>query len=350
MSKYNAIKINKGPSGFGGPLTVKPTEEKNVLLYITGGGAKPDIVDKIVELTGCEAVNGFKTSVPEEQIFLVIIDCGGTLRCGIYPQKRIPTINVMPVGKSGPLAKFITEDIYVSAVGLDEIEPAGEVAPATNTSAADEVATTAEVLEENEEQENKRQFRYSSDKKISETLAGEENKSLITRIGMGAGKVINTFYQASRDAIQTMINTILPFMGFVSLLIGIIQGSGIGNWFAKIMIPLTGNGIGLVILGFICSLPFLSPLLGPGAVIAQVIGTLIGVEIGKGNIAPSLALPALFAINTQCACDFVPVGLGLAEAEAETVEVGVPSVLYSRFLTGVPRVLIGWLFSIGLYQ
>ena len=350
MSKYNAIKINKGPSGFGGPLTVKPTEEKNVLLYITGGGAKPDIVDKIVELTGCEAVNGFKTSVPEEQIFLVIIDCGGTLRCGIYPQKRIPTINVMPVGKSGPLAKFITEDIYVSAVGLDEIEPAGEVAPATNTSAADEVATTAEVLEENEEKENKRQFRYSSDKKISETLAGEENKSLITRIGMGAGKVINTFYQASRDAIQTMINTILPFMGFVSLLIGIIQGSGIGDWFAKIMIPLTGNGIGLVILGFICSLPFLSPLLGPGAVIAQVIGTLIGVEIGKGNIAPSLALPALFAINTQCACDFVPVGLGLAEAEAETVEVGVPSVLYSRFLTGVPRVLIGWLFSIGLYQ
>ena len=350
MSKYNAIKINKGPSGFGGPLTVKPTEEKNVLLYITGGGAKPDIVDKIVELTGCEAINGFKTSVPEEQIFLVIIDCGGTLRCGIYPQKRIPTINVMPVGKSGPLAKFITEDIYVSAVGLDKIEPAGEVAPATNTSAADEVATTAEVLEENEEQENKRQFRYSSDKKISETLAGEENKSLITRIGMGAGKVINTFYQASRDAIQTMINTILPFMGFVSLLIGIIQGSGIGDWFAKIMIPLTGNGIGLVILGFICSLPFLSPLLGPGAVIAQVIGTLIGVEIGKGNIAPSLALPALFAINTQCACDFVPVGLGLAEAEAETVEVGVPSVLYSRFLTGVPRVLIGWLFSIGLYQ
>ena len=152
MSKYNAIKINKGPSGFGGPLTVQPTEEKNVLLYITGGGAKPDIVDKIVELTGCEAVNGFKTSEPE-QIFLVIIDCGGTLRCGIYPQKRIPTINVMPVGKSGPLAKFITEDIYVSAVGLDEIEPAGEVAPATNTSAVDEVATTAEVLEKDEEKE-----------------------------------------------------------------------------------------------------------------------------------------------------------------------------------------------------
>ena len=237
MSKYNAIKISKGSGGFGGPLTVQPTEEKNILLYITGGGAKPDIVDKIVELTGCEAVNGFKTSVPEEQIFLVIIDCGGTLRCGIYPQKRIPTINVMPVGKSGPLAKFITEDIYVSAVGLDEIEPAD--------GSAVKVEAKAETKEEVKEE---KQFRYSSDKKISETLAEDEKKSLITKIGMGAGKVINTFYQAARDAVQTVINTILPFMGFVALLIGIIQGSGIGDWFAKIMVPLAGNGIGLVIL------------------------------------------------------------------------------------------------------
>lgn len=334
MSEYRAIKVSKGSGGFGGPLTVKPTEEKNVLLYITGGGAKPDIVDKIVELTGCTPVNGFKTSVPEEEIFMVIIDCGGTLRCGIYPQKRIPTINVMPVGKSGPLAKFITEDIYVSAVGLDEIELAEDVPVKENT--------------EKEEAKEERKFKYSADKKVSQTMAESGKPNIITKIGMGAGKVVNTFYQAARDAVQTVINTILPFMGFVALLIGIIQGSGIGDVFAKVMIPLAGNGIGLVILGFICSIPFLSVLLGPGAVIAQVIGTLIGVEIGKGNIAPSLALPALFAINTQCACDFIPVGLGLAEAE--TVEVGVPAVLYSRFLTGVPRVLIAWAASIGLYS
>ena len=163
---------------------------------------------------------------------------------------------------------------------------------------------------------------------------------------MGAGKVVATFNQAAREAIQTMLNTIIPFMAFVSLLIGVIQGSGVGNWLAKLMVPLAGNIWGLII----CSLPFLSPLLGPGAVISQIIGTLIGVEIGKGNIPPQMALPAIFAINTQNGCDFIPVALGLSEAKAETVEVGVPSVLYSRFLNGVPRVLVAWVASIGLYQ
>ena len=184
---------------------------------------------------------------------------------------------------------------------------------------------------------------------MSQTLAEQSNNTFIQRVGMGAGRVIDIFFQAGRDAVQTMINTIIPFMAFVAMLIGIIQGSGFGDWFARLLIPLTGNVIGLVILGFICSIPVLSALLGPGAVIAQVIGTLIGAEIARGNIAPSLALPALFAINTQNACDFIPVGLGLAEAEAETVEVGVVSVMYSRFLIGVPRVLVAYFASIGLY-
>ena len=38
-----------------------------------------------------------------------------------------------------------------------------------------------------------------------------------------------------------------------------------------------------------------------------------------------------------------------AQAEVETVEIGVPSVLYSRFVNGVPRVAVAWLASIGLY-
>lgn len=329
------IRIEKGHAGFGGPLEIGPEVEKDTLLYITGGGAKPDIVDKIVELTGCQAVNGFKTSVAEEKIFAVIIDCGGTLRCGIYPKKGIPTINIMATGKSGPLANYITEDIYVSDVGLNQIKALSK----------DEI--TENVSESNKKEDKK--VSYSSDKKVSETLAEQSGNSFIQKVGMGTGRVIDIFFQAGRDSVQTVLNTILPFMAFVSMLIGIIQGSGFGNWFAKLLIPLANNIIGLVILGLVCSLPVLSALLGPGAVISQVIGTLIGSEIARGNIAPNLALPALFAINTQNACDFIPVGLGLAEAEKETVEVGVVSVMYSRFLIGVPRVIVGYLASFGLY-
>ena len=331
---YGTIKIEKGSGGFGGPLVITPKPGKDKILYITGGGAEPEIVEKIVKLTGATAVNGFKTSVPDEEIFLAIIDCGGTLRCGIYPQKRIPTVNIMPVGPSGPLAKFIKEDIYVSAVGLDQISSA---------------EGSEEVVEKIQE-EPKREFKYSADKKVSQSLAENSKSSVIQKIGMGAGKVVHTLYQAARDAVQSMITTILPFMAFVAMLIGVIQGSGFGNWFAKLLTPLAGNIFGLVALGFVCSIPLLSALLGPGAVIAQIIGTLIGVEIGKGTIPPQLALPALFAINTQCACDFIPVGLGLAEAEPETVEVGVVSVLYSRFIIGVPRVIVAWLASFGMYS
>ena len=51
------------------------------------------------------------------------------------------------------------------------------------------------------------------------------------------------------------------------------------------MAPLAGNIVGLTIIGFICSLPFLSPLLGPGAVISQVIGTLMVWKLGRQHSA-----------------------------------------------------------------
>lgn len=330
------VKVIKGSGGFGGPLEIGINGKKDKLVYITGGH-KPAIVDKIAEITGATPVNGFETSVPDDEIMAAVIDCGGTLRCGIYPQKGIPTINIMATGKSGPLRQYITESIYVSNVDVEQVAELDE------NEVDNQVVT--EVTEVKEEKP-----KYTADKKIMETRAEQENKSLLTKIGLGAGKVINTFYQASRDAVETMLHTIIPFMGFVALLIGIIQGSGIGDVFANIMSPLAGTVWGLMLIGFICSLPFLSPLLGPGGVIGQVLGTLIGVEIGKGNIPPNLALPALFAINTQNACDFIPVGLGLAEAETKTIEVGVPSVLYSRFLNGAPRVFIAWLASFGLYD
>ena len=93
MSELRAIRIERGPQGFGGPLIIRPTEQKNKVMYITGGGTAPECLKKIVELSGMTPVDGFHGSAPEEELAMVIVDCGGTLRCGIYPQKRIPTVN-----------------------------------------------------------------------------------------------------------------------------------------------------------------------------------------------------------------------------------------------------------------
>lgn len=328
MADYKAVIVSAGKGGFGGPLELIPSDKKNKVVNITGGVISP-ISQKIAEMTGCELVDGFKTKAPDDEILCVIIDCGGTLRCGIYPQKRIPTINLNPTGPSGPLAQHIKADIYVSSVNEACISYSdGSIAPA----AAEAPAA--------------KKPKYDTTKKITQ----QTESGLMARIGKMMGSITATLYQAGRDTINTIIKTILPFMAFVSMLIGVVLSTGIGDVIAQVLSPLAGSAVGLVILSMICSFPFLSPFLGPGAVIAQVIGVLIGVEIGKGTIPPSLALPALFAINAQAACDFIPVGLGLAEAEAETVEVGVPSVLYSRFITGPITVVIAWLASFGLYE
>lgn len=281
MAKYKDVIVTAGSGGFGGPLHLHPNEKQNKIVNITGGVISP-VAKRLAEMTGCELVDGFKTSVPDAEILAVVIDCGGTLRCGIYPQKRIQTINLNPTGPSGPLAQFIKPDIYVSAVREKDLAFAEET-DATEPAAAEEVQHDAAAPG------GMGSRHYDTSKKISEQQAG-----FMAKVGQFMGGIVAVFYQAGRETINTMIKTILPFMAFVSML--------------------------------------------------------IGVEIGKGSVPPHLALPALFAINAQCACDFIPVGLGLAEADAKTVEVGVPSVLYSRFITGPLSVILVWLASFGLYE
>ena len=174
--------------------------------------------------------------------------------------------------------------------------------------------------------------------------------SVLVKIGRSVGGVVGTLYQAGRDTVDTVIRNVIPFMAFISFIIGLILTTGIGDWIAKGIKGSASSLPGLLLISIVCALPVLSPLLGPGAVIAQIVGTLLGVEIGKGNIPAQYSLPALFAINPQVGCDFIPVGLALGEAEPETVEVGVPAVLFSRLVTGPLAVVIAYFASFGLYS
>lgn len=170
----------------------------------------------------------------------------------------------------------------------------------------------------------------------------------LERIGRGAGKVVGTLYQAGRESIDQVLKNILPFMAFIAFIIGIINATGVGTVLANALAPLAGSPVGLIIMSLIIGLPVLSPLLGPGAVIAQIIGTVLGTSFADKTLPAAVALPALFAINPQVGCDFIPVGLALGEAEPETVEIGVPAVLFSRLVTGPIAVILAWIASVGL--
>ncbi len=322
----NVIKIEKGINGWGGPLIIKLTEKRNKVVCITGGSLHP-IAVKIAKLLDAELVNGFKTGVPDEEIAVAIVDCGGTLRCGIYPKKGVPTVNVTSVGKSGPLAQYIVENIYVSDVKESTITLVqGESNDITTETIPKELPPVPTVE------------------------APQQKGNILARFGKAAGNVVGIFFQAGRDTINMVINSILPFMAFVSMIIGIILQSGLGDLIAKFISPYAGSLPGLFVISVICALPILSPLLGPGAVIAQVVGVLIGVEIGVGHVPPQYALPALFAIDAQVGCDFMPVGLSLMEAKPETIEIGVPAILISRAITGPIGVIVAYFVGVGLFS
>ena len=336
--EFQAVRVERGSNGWGGPLVIKPTLQRDKIVAVTGGGIPP-VARLLAQMTGATAVDGFRAPPVEGEIAAVVVDCGGTARCGIYPRKRIPTINLTPVGQSGPLAQFITEDIYVSGVkeanltradGSDAVAGgAGAAAIAAQASAAAQSVAAEEAAET-----------YRNDSPLIR---------VITVVGRVMGRVVNILFNAGRRTIDQVVRNVLPFMAFVTMLIGLILYTGIGNLLAAPMGPLANTVIGLLVLSAICGLPFLSPILGPGAVIAQVIGVaIIGPQIANSTISPAMALPALFAYNTQVGCDFVPVGLALGEAKPKTIEIGVAAVLISRQLMGPVSVLIAWLASLTL--
>jgi len=123
MAEYKSVKIEKGAGGWGGPLTIKPTSDRPYIYSVTGGGIHP-LAAKIAELTGGEAFDGFNSSKPFDQIAVAVIDCGGTARIGVYPMKKVPTVDIHATSPAGPLAMFITEDLLVTGVKLDNINPA----------------------------------------------------------------------------------------------------------------------------------------------------------------------------------------------------------------------------------
>ena len=225
---FKSVTVSAGAGGWGGPLTITPTPERDKIMAVTGGDI-PEVARRLAEMTGATVVDGFRAPPPESEVAAVIVDCGGTARCGVYPRKRIPTINLTPVGKSGPLADFITEDIYVSGVKVGQLSMAhGAAAPAA---ASAPVAAPRAPAPQGPSQGG---------------MVG-----LITSIGRAMGGVVGILFNSGRKSIDQVLRNVLPFMAFVTMLIGIISSTGIGGVLAHALEPLAGNVFGLLVLSAI---------------------------------------------------------------------------------------------------
>src|SRR4051812_21353764 len=352
---FRPVFVRAGRGGWGRGLELTPTPDKYKVISVTGGGIHP-VAQRIAELSGGEAVDGVRTKVEDAETLAAVINCGGTARIGVYPRKRIPTVDVFPGEPGGPLAQFITEDIFVSAVGTGDVSllegqtvGAGTAAGAATMAGAGGSAAAAghwPITEEEAEEGGRNAGPLAP--LPEEEAPSRAPKGFFVKFGTGVGFIINTFLAAARQSINLTLNTVLPFMAYVSLLLGFVIYTGIAEWIGGLLAPLSSNPIGLVVIGFVVALPFLSPILGPGAAVAQIVGVLMGTQIATGALPVQYALPTLFAIDGQVGCDFIPVGLGLGEAKAETVEVGTPAVLFSRTFTSPLAVVIAWLASFGL--
>lgn len=330
------IKVEKGGSGWGGPLYLQCEGKKNKILSMTGGGIH-DLAFYIADAIGAKAVDGFKEVPNDDEIVCAIINCGGTLRCGVYPKKGVSTINLNAIGPSGPLAEYIVEDLYVSGVKKANITS---------------VTGTVEIENRNV---NKTEEESAADIQTTKVDRDRKEKgnpifNLLSKIGSVVGSVVSMFLDSGRKTVELLLKTIIPFMAFVSILVAIVQYTGVGEWIANALTPLGSSLWGLLIISIICSFPFLSPVLGPGAAVAQVVGVLVGTQIAAGAIPPQYALPALFAINAQVGGDFFPVGMSLMQAKPKTIEYGTPAFLIARQISSPIAVVIAYLFSIGLYS
>ncbi|MFZ1396256.1 MAG: hypothetical protein WAS33_05130 [Candidatus Promineifilaceae bacterium] len=139
--QYRAVKIVSGKRGWGGPLVIQPTEKKPYIYCVTGGGIHP-VAQRIADLTGGIAFDGFRSKREFDEIAVAVIDCGGTARVGVYPMKGVMTVDIHSTKPSGPLFRFIKEDIFVSGVTEAEITlvdgaapPPAAVTPAKETAA-----------------------------------------------------------------------------------------------------------------------------------------------------------------------------------------------------------------------
>ena len=147
------------------------------------------------------------------------------------------------------------------------------------------------------------------------------------------------FFILCGKKIFPVLKAAAPCLLFGAVLFVLLFWSGLGSMIGNELAKLTGRVLALVIIFLVCLIPSVSPLLGPGFLIAIAAGVLTGEQIAGGEARLILALASLLAIDAALGGSFIPPGHVLGENEPETISAGVPGIVFTRLIT-LPAALV----------
>ena len=150
--------------------------------------------------------------------------------------------------------------------------------------------------------------------------------------------------------IWPVIKIIFPPLITGALVFTALNGSGLIRVMTDDLAPVTGIIPAALLLLVISLIPVISPLVGPGIIIAVFAVILTGEQIAAGAVTPLMALPAFCAIDVLIGCKIIPRAFAVGETEPKTINAGVPVVFFTRLVTIPAAVAVAYLFSFILFQ
>jgi len=147
-----------------------------------------------------------------------------------------------------------------------------------------------------------------------------------------------------------VIKPALPTLFGAALVFAALYRTGLVRTLADDLSLAIGHVPAVLLVALISFIPFFSPLLGPGLLVALLAGLLTGEQLAAGRINPFMLLPALFAIDVQIGNRFISRSFALGETEPETLNAGVPGVFFTRLITVPAAVTVAYFFSFVVFK
>ena len=168
------------------------------------------------------------------------------------------------------------------------------------------------------------------------------------KAGAAAGKKAGKgFIVFCKKVLLPLCKIMGPPLLVALLIFAVLFFTGLGDIIGSEFAALTGPIPALIIIFFVCLIPAISPILGPGLLLAIAAAILCGEQIAAGTAVPIIALPALFIIDAQIGSSFIPYGLTMGENEPATVNAGVPVIFFTRLITIPVSLALVSIFIIG---